>query len=134
MSDETFRGTPALTVLAEDRHAWFAGRTRAILKYLDAELGPAQAGQRRRILDIGAGAGNMAHHLAHYGQVIGLDYVSRPLTVAVTLDGTGTALLPIRDMVVPKPCCFPAYRGPQIRRCCRGSLRRRSARAPSSPT
>ena len=29
--------TPVLTVLEEDRHAWFAGRTRAILTYLDAE-------------------------------------------------------------------------------------------------
>ncbi len=82
MNDLNVRGTPALTVLAEDHHAWFAGRTRAILKYLDAEIGPKQVGQTRRILDIGAGAGNMAHHLAHYGQVIGLDSVSRPLVVA----------------------------------------------------
>ena len=82
MSSLNGRSTPALTVLEEDRHAWFAGRTRAILKYLDAEIGPAQVGQPRRVLDIGAGAGNMAHHLAHYGQVIGLDYISRPLAVA----------------------------------------------------
>ena len=74
--------TPALAVLAEDRHAWFAGRTRAILKYLDAEMGAPAAGEQRRVLDIGSGAGNMAHHLAHYGQVIGLDYLSRPLAVA----------------------------------------------------
>jgi SAM-dependent methyltransferase len=76
------RGTRALSVLEEDRHAWFAGRTRAILKYLDAEVGPKPVGKTRRILDIGAGAGNMAHHLAHYGQVTGLDYVARPLAVA----------------------------------------------------
>src|SRR5688572_23872747 len=76
------RATPTLTVLEEDRHAWFAGRTRAILKFLDAELGPTPAGAKRQILDIGSGAGNMAHHLAHYGQVIGLDYVARPLSVA----------------------------------------------------
>jgi SAM-dependent methyltransferase len=82
MNDWPFPGTPALTVLEEDHHAWFAGRTRAILKYLDAEVGPPQTGETRRILDIGAGAGNMAHHLAHYGQVIGLDYLSRPLAVA----------------------------------------------------
>jgi len=82
MSDLKNSPTPALTVLEEDHHAWFAGRTRAILKYLDAELGPQQPGQTRRVLDIGAGAGNMAHHLAHYGQVIGLDYVARPLAVA----------------------------------------------------
>ncbi len=74
--------TPVLTVLEEDRHAWFAGRTRAILKWLDAELGPQRPGAPRRILDVGSGAGNMAHHLAHYGQVIGLDYHPRPLAVA----------------------------------------------------
>jgi len=74
--------TPVLTVLTEDRHAWFAGRTRAIQKYLDAELGPHEAGSQRKILDIGSGAGNMAHHLAHYGTVIGLDFNARPLAVA----------------------------------------------------
>ncbi|MEZ4735248.1 MAG: class I SAM-dependent methyltransferase [Caldilineaceae bacterium] len=74
--------TPVLTVLEEDRHAWFAGRTRAIQKYLDAELGPRQAGDRRKILDVGGGAGNMAHHLAHYGAVIGLDPNPLPLAVA----------------------------------------------------
>ncbi|MEX1019952.1 MAG: class I SAM-dependent methyltransferase [Litorilinea sp.] len=72
--------TPVLTVLEEDRHAWFAGRTRAIQKFLDAELGPTLG--KRRILDIGCGAGNMAHHLAHYGTVIGLDNNPRPLAVA----------------------------------------------------
>jgi len=74
--------TPVLTVLEEDRHAWFAGRTRAIQKYLDAEVGPHGPGERRLVLDIGSGAGNMAHHLAHYGHVIGLDYNARPLAVA----------------------------------------------------
>ena len=82
MGELNGRTAPALTVLEEDRHAWFAGRTRAILKYLDAELGLKPVGEARRILDIGSGAGNMAHHLAHYGQVIGLDYVARPLAVA----------------------------------------------------
>lgn len=74
--------TPVLTVLEEDKHAWFAGRTRAILKYLDAEVGPVQPGQRRRVLDIGSGAGNMAHHLGQYGEVTGIDYSARPLQVA----------------------------------------------------
>lgn len=74
--------TAVLTVLEEDRHAWFAGRTRAILKYLDAELGAAQPGQERLVLDIGGGAGNMAHHLAHYGRVVGIDTNGRPLAVA----------------------------------------------------
>jgi SAM-dependent methyltransferase len=36
----------------------------------------------RKILDIGSGAGNMAHHLAQYGQVFGIDYNPRPLPVA----------------------------------------------------
>ena len=76
------RSTPVLTVLAEDRHWWFAGRTRAILKYLDAELGQAQPGDNRQVLDVGSGAGNMAHHLAPYGKVIGLDYNERPLAIA----------------------------------------------------
>jgi SAM-dependent methyltransferase len=74
--------TPALTVLDEDKHWWFMSRTRAILKYLDAEVGPAKPGQERRVLDIGCGAGNMAHHLAHYGDVVGLDPNPRPLAVA----------------------------------------------------
>lgn len=89
--------TPVLTVLEEDRHAWFAGRTRAILKYLDLELGSPKAGSPRKILDIGGGAGNMAHHLAHYGEVLGLDYNPRPLPVAQqrgleVLQGSGTTL------------------------------------------
>jgi len=74
--------TPVLTVLEEDKHAWFAGRTRAIQKYLDAEMPPRTTGVPRKVLDIGSGAGNMAHHLAHYGQVIGLDYNPRPLGMA----------------------------------------------------
>jgi SAM-dependent methyltransferase len=90
-----------LTVLAEDRHAWFAGRTRAILKALDAELGPQPPGRPRRVLDLGGGAGNMAHHLAHYGQVINLDAHPRPLTVAaqrgLTVCQAGGDALPFAD-------------------------------------
>jgi SAM-dependent methyltransferase len=74
--------SPVLTVLEEDKHAWFAGRTRAILKYLDAELGPAMAATPRQVLDLGGGAGNMAHHLAHYGEVFSIDNNLRPLAVA----------------------------------------------------
>ena len=93
--------TPVLTVLAEDRHAWFAGRTRAILKYLDAELGTTTPKAGRKVLDIGGGAGNMAHHLAHYGRVIGIDTNGRPLAVAgqrglEVLQSTGD-LLPFAD-------------------------------------
>jgi len=68
-----------LTLLKEDKHWWFATRTRAILVYLDRYMGP---GKRGRILDVGCGAGNMAHHLAHYGHVVGVDNDPRPLGVA----------------------------------------------------
>jgi len=89
--------TPVLTVLEEDRHAWFAGRTRAIQKYLDAELGPPSNLARRTVLDVGGGAGNMAHHLAHYGAVLNLEYNARPILVAQqrgvpTVQGSGEAL------------------------------------------
>jgi ubiquinone/menaquinone biosynthesis C-methylase UbiE len=68
-----------LTVLDEDRHWWFATRTRAILAYLDRYVGP---GQGRRVLDVGCGAANMTHHLRHYGDVIGVDSNSKPLEIA----------------------------------------------------
>jgi len=83
--------TPILTVLEEDKHAWFMGRTRAIIKYLDAELDSANP--TCKVLDIGSGAGNMAHHLAHYGTVIGLDSNPRPLAVAGLRDLTVTQSL-----------------------------------------
>ena len=88
--------TPALTVLEEDKHWWFMSRTRAILKYLDAEVGPAQPGQERMVLDIGGGAGNMAHHLAHYGRVMGLTsapgHCLWPKCGATSFQGSGDAL------------------------------------------
>jgi SAM-dependent methyltransferase len=68
-----------LTVLEEDRHWWFATRTRAILAYLDRYVG---TGHDLRILDIGCGAANMAHHLRHYGHVTGTDNNPRPLEIA----------------------------------------------------
>ena len=71
--------TPMLTVLEEDRHWWFASRTRAILAYLDRYVG---AGRDLRVLDVGCGAANMTHHLRHYGQVVGVDNNPRPLAIA----------------------------------------------------
>ncbi|HUW13696.1 MAG TPA: methyltransferase domain-containing protein [Anaerolineae bacterium] len=71
--------TQMLTLLEEDRHWWFSTRTRAILAYLDRYVGPGKGG---KVLDIGCGAGNMAHHLAHYGDVVGVDNNPRPLAVA----------------------------------------------------
>ena len=74
------KATPMNVVLEEDRHWWFASRTRAILAYLDRYVGAGQ--QDHRILDVGCGAGNMMHHLASYGQVTGIDLYSKPLEVA----------------------------------------------------
>jgi SAM-dependent methyltransferase len=68
-----------LTVLEEDRHWWFATRTRAILAFLDRYAG---SNPDARILDVGCGAANMTHHLRHYGRVIGVDNNPRPLEVA----------------------------------------------------
>jgi ubiquinone/menaquinone biosynthesis C-methylase UbiE len=68
-----------LTLLDEDRHWWFATRTRAILAYLDRYVG---LGQGRRVLDVGCGAANMTHHLRHYGDVIGVDSNPKPLEIA----------------------------------------------------
>ncbi len=67
-------------LLEEDKHWWFATRTRAILAYLDMYVGPDPGG--RRVLDVGSGAGNMAHHLRHYGAYTGVDVNPRPLRVA----------------------------------------------------
>ena len=69
-----------LVKLEEDKHWWFATRTRAILAYLDMFVGPSAQG--RRVLDVGSGAGNMAHHLAHYGAYMGVDVNPKPLRVA----------------------------------------------------
>ena len=66
-------------VLEEDKHWWFASRTRAILGLLDRFL---PSDPQRLVLDIGCGAGNMAHHLAHYGRVTGVDPNPKPLRVA----------------------------------------------------
>ena len=71
--------TPMLTVLDEDRHWWFASRTRAILAYLDRYVGP---GQDLQVLDVGCGAANMTHHLRHYGHVVGVDNNPKPLEIA----------------------------------------------------
>lgn len=65
--------------IAEDRHWWFASRTRALLTLLDRELGHARPVP---VLDVGCGAGNMFHHLWRYGPVVGLDNNPKPLEVA----------------------------------------------------
>jgi ubiquinone/menaquinone biosynthesis C-methylase UbiE len=65
--------------IEEDKHFWFAGRTWSLLGILDRIVEPD--GQKR-VLDVGCGAGNMFHHLARYGSVVGVDNNPRPLVVA----------------------------------------------------
>jgi methionine biosynthesis protein MetW len=64
--------------LDEDRHWWFAGRTRALQTIIDA----LPLTNSSRVLDIGCGAGNMIHHLSRYGQVKGVEIDARPVAVA----------------------------------------------------
>jgi ubiquinone/menaquinone biosynthesis C-methylase UbiE len=72
--------TTEMTIqIEEDNHWWFAGRTWSLLHMIDRLVKPD--GQQR-VLDIGAGAGNMFHHLARYGSVMGVDNNSKPLAVA----------------------------------------------------
>ncbi len=88
-----------LVLLEEDKHWWFATRTRAILTYLDMYAG-APGGQRL-VLDVGCGAGNMAHHLRHYGRYMGVDVNPRPLRVAherrLTVSQGSADALPYKD-------------------------------------
>lgn len=66
-------------LIEEDRHWWFAGRTWALIRMLDQVVKPDG---NQRVLDVGSGAGNMFHHLARYGPVVGVDCNVRPLAVA----------------------------------------------------
>jgi len=65
--------------IEEDQHWWFAGRTWSLINLLDQALKGRGPG---RVLDIGCGAGNMMHHLARYGSVLGVDSNPKPLAVA----------------------------------------------------
>ena len=67
------------TRIPEDDHWWFAGRTWTLLNMLDRIVPPPGT---LRVLDIGAGAGNMVHHLARYGSVVGVDNNPKPIEVA----------------------------------------------------
>jgi ubiquinone/menaquinone biosynthesis C-methylase UbiE len=64
--------------VAEDRHWWFASRTRALHVLMNAAL----PGRNLRVLDIGCGAGNMFHHLRRYGTVQGVEIDPRPVAMA----------------------------------------------------
>jgi methionine biosynthesis protein MetW len=63
---------------SEDKHWWFASRTRALHAMMDRVL----PGRTLRLLDVGCGAGNMIHHLGRYGQVKGVEIDPRPVGVA----------------------------------------------------
>jgi SAM-dependent methyltransferase len=71
--------SPMLTQIEEDKHWWFAGRTWSLLNMLDRVVKPDGD---NRVLDVGSGAGNMFHHLARYGSVVGVDNNPKPLVVA----------------------------------------------------
>lgn len=72
--------TSMLRKIEEDNHWWFATRTRAILALLDNYVGEGKQG--RKVLDVGAGAGNMMHHLGLYGDIVGLEYNPKPIPIA----------------------------------------------------
>lgn len=65
--------------LPEDNHWWFASRTRALKAVMERILPKTPD---FRLLDIGCGAGNMIHHLSHYGRVKGLEIDPRPVKKA----------------------------------------------------
>ena len=65
--------------IPEDHHWWFASRTRALKVLLDQYLPQTPD---FRLLDVGCGAGNMIHHLSHYGQVKGIEIDPRPVKMA----------------------------------------------------
>jgi methionine biosynthesis protein MetW len=78
VSEAPSSSTRTAQQLEEDRHWWFASRTRALLGMMDRVL----PGGDLQVLDIGCGAGNMIHHLSRYGQVKGLEMDPRPVAVA----------------------------------------------------
>ncbi|GIW06949.1 MAG: methyltransferase [Dehalococcoidia bacterium] len=90
-----------LRLLPEDRHWWFASRTRALQALLEPLI--ADRAGPLRILDVGCGAGNMAHHLAQYGDVVGFDPHRGALAVAherrCTVVQADAAALPFPDQL-----------------------------------
>lgn len=81
------------TQLPEDKHWWFHSRTQALFSVLDPFF--AEPGL---VLDVGSGAGNMAHHLSRYGRVIGVDHYWKPLQKAWE---RGLCALPAEAVALP---------------------------------
>lgn len=57
----------------EDKHWWFVGRRRLLLKLLGRVFRPADSNAPREILDVGCGTGTMLQHLSAYGNTTGAD-------------------------------------------------------------
>jgi SAM-dependent methyltransferase len=70
---------PTTVKIEEDKHWWFAGRTWSLLNMVDRIAAPDG---KKRVLDVGSGAGNMFHHLTRYGQVVGVDNNAKPIAIA----------------------------------------------------
>ena len=75
----THTPAPIPDKIEEDRHWWFASRTRALNAVMDRLLPKTPD---FCLLDVGCGAGNMIHHLSRYGRVKGLEIDPRPVKVA----------------------------------------------------
>ena len=82
--------------IEEDKHWWFAGRTWSLLNMIDQFVEPDGS---QKVLDIGCGAGNMFHHLARSGPVVGVDNNPRPLA-RLEIEPADILTIPILRIVV----------------------------------
>jgi SAM-dependent methyltransferase len=57
----------------EDKHWWFVGRRRILLRTLEGCLPPPRDGEPLRILDVGSGTGKTLQYLSRYGDTRGVD-------------------------------------------------------------